>query len=61
MRFFRLIAAALLFATLAGCAANPRTLQWIQENESEKRRLNDQGFPQYNYTRAEEPAVPAGV
>jgi hypothetical protein len=47
-------AAVLLFAsfvaTLSGCAQDPtksRALQWIQEDEAQKRRLAEAGFPQY--------------
>jgi ABC-type glycerol-3-phosphate transport system substrate-binding protein len=50
----RLLAAAVLLATacgaLSGCAASAgdsRTLQWIQEDEAQKRRLEEAGFPQY--------------
>jgi uncharacterized lipoprotein len=43
---------ALLAAGLAGCASDPRYkqgLEWVQWNEQEKKRLNDAGFPQYNF------------
>jgi uncharacterized lipoprotein len=48
----RLVLLALLAAGLAGCAADPRYkqgLEWVQWNEQEKKRLNDAGFPQYNW------------
>lgn len=52
-RFRRLVIAALLAhaaAGLAACASGAgqgQAMQWILENEAEKKRLNDAGFPQY--------------
>ena len=46
-----LLAAAVVAATLAGCASDPRYKEgvaWVQSNEAEKKRLQAQGFPQYN-------------
>ena len=37
-------------AQLAGCASSPRSdqgVKWVTENEAEKARLNNEGFPQY--------------
>jgi hypothetical protein len=37
-------------AGLAGCAAGggqSQGVKWYMENEAEKKRLNDAGFPQY--------------
>jgi PBP1b-binding outer membrane lipoprotein LpoB len=48
----RLLLWALLAAMLVGCASDPRYkqgLEWVQWNEQEKKRLNAQGFPQYNW------------
>jgi uncharacterized lipoprotein len=48
----KLVIVALLAAGLAGCASDPRYkqgLEWVQWNEQEKKRLNDAGFPQYNW------------
>lgn len=48
----KLVILALLAAGLAGCASDPRYkqgLEWVQWNEQEKKRLNDAGFPQYNW------------
>jgi len=48
----KLVILALLAAGLAGCASDPRYkqgLEWVQWNEQEKKRLNDAGFPQYNF------------
>jgi uncharacterized lipoprotein len=48
----RLLLLALAAAILAGCASDPRYskgLEWVLENEAEKRRLTDMGFPQYNH------------
>jgi len=50
--FEKLVILALLAVGLAGCAADPRYkqgLEWVQWNEQEKKRLNDAGFPQYNF------------
>jgi hypothetical protein len=47
-----LLAALLLGSTLAGCASDPRFkegVSWVEYNEAEKRRLQAQGFPQYNH------------
>jgi uncharacterized lipoprotein len=47
-----LLAAAVVAATLAGCASDPRYKEgvaWVQSNEAEKKRLQAQGFPQYNH------------
>jgi hypothetical protein len=44
------LAAALIFLALAGCASDPRYRQganWVAEQEAERKRLNDAGFPQY--------------
>lgn len=38
-------------AGLLGCATGSgqsQAMQWILENEAEKKRLNDAGFPQYS-------------
>jgi len=51
----RLLMLAVAAAVLAGCASDPRYakgLEWVLENEAEKRRLNAQGFPQYNTSGA---------
>ena len=48
----RLVILTLLAGGLAGCASDPRYkqgLEWVQWNEQEKKRLNDAGFPQYNW------------
>ena len=48
----RLLLIGLALAVLAGCASDPRYkqgLNWVVENEAEKRRLNAAGFPQYNH------------
>jgi uncharacterized lipoprotein len=48
----RLLLLTLLAAVLAGCASDPRYkqgLEWVLWNEQEKKRLNAQGFPQYNW------------
>ena len=48
----KLLILTLLTAGLAGCASDPRYkqgLEWVQWNEQEKKRLNDAGFPQYNF------------
>jgi hypothetical protein len=45
------LAGTLALLTLAGCAASgapSQAQQWIMENEAQKQRLNDAGFPQYN-------------
>ena len=47
-------AVLVLFAAciLGGCASDPRYkegLSWVQWNEAEKKRLQAQGFPQYNH------------
>lgn len=44
------LAALLALLALAGCASDPRYqqgVQWVVEQEAEKKRLNDAGFPQY--------------
>lgn len=44
------LGATLALAVLAGCAAPPRQsqgLQWVLEQDAERKRLNDAGFPQY--------------
>jgi uncharacterized lipoprotein len=46
------ILAVLALGVLAGCAADPRYkqgLEWVQWQESERRRLTAEGFPQYNW------------
>jgi hypothetical protein len=55
MSMFRSIRAALAgtlaVLALAGCATGgtpSQAQQWIMENEAQKQRLNDAGFPQYN-------------
>jgi hypothetical protein len=51
--FRRLLVAVVMSGAatgLAACASDPgssRALQWIQESEAEKQRLNDAGFPQF--------------
>ena len=48
----RLLLLTLLAAALAGCASDPRYkqgLEWVLWNEQEKKRLNAEGFPQYNW------------
>lgn len=53
LRFRALVIAALLAGTAAGllgCASGGsqgNAVQWMMENEAEKKRLNDAGFPQY--------------
>jgi hypothetical protein len=45
------LAGTLILAALAGCAAGPgsgNAVEWVVSQEAEKKRLNDQGFPQYN-------------
>jgi hypothetical protein len=51
---FRKLVIALLLASaaaaLAGCASGSsggQAANWITENEAEKKRLNDAGFPQF--------------
>lgn len=51
---FRKLVSALLLAsaaaTLAACASGSsggQAAKWILEDEAEKKRLNDAGFPQY--------------
>ena len=52
-RFRKLVIAlplASAAAALAACASGSsggQAAQWIMENEAEKKRLNDAGFPQY--------------
>jgi hypothetical protein len=52
-RFEKLVIAVVLAsigAGLVGCASaapEGRALQWVLENEAEKKRLNDAGFPQF--------------
>jgi hypothetical protein len=52
-RFEKLVMAVVLAsiaAGLFGCASGAsqgKATQWILENEAEKKRLNDAGFPQY--------------
>jgi hypothetical protein len=44
------LALAVVAATLAACAADPRYrqgLEWLEWNEQEKQRLEAAGFPQY--------------
>lgn len=51
-RLARVLFALIAAAVLAGCTSSPRYkdgLRWVVENEDEKRRLNAQGFPQYNH------------
>jgi uncharacterized lipoprotein len=52
MSMKRFVLLILLAAGLGGCASDPRYkqgLEWVQWNEQEKKRLNAQGFPQYNH------------
>lgn len=46
----RTLLAAVAIAVLAGCAAGQQSqaVQWIKEDEAQRQRLNDAGFPQYN-------------
>lgn len=52
-RFRKLVIAFLLASTaaaLAACASGSsggQAAKWIMENEAEKQRLNDAGFPQF--------------
>jgi uncharacterized lipoprotein len=51
-RFPKILLAAIAVAILGACTSSPRYkdgLQWVVENEQEKRRLNAAGFPQYNH------------
>lgn len=54
MRFRKLVIALVLAsaaAALAACASGAsggQAAQWIMENEAEKQRLNDAGFPQFS-------------
>jgi uncharacterized lipoprotein len=51
-RFVKVLLAITALGVLAGCASDPRYKQgveWIQWNEQEKKRLQAQGFPQYNH------------
>ena len=46
------ILAALALGVLSGCASDPRSkqgLEWVQWQESERKRLTAEGFPQYNW------------
>ncbi len=48
----KLVILALLAAGVAGCASDPRYkegLNWVLWQEAERKRLNDAGFPQYNW------------
>ena len=48
----KVLLASVALGVLAGCASDPRYkqgLEWVQWNEQEKKRLNAQGFPQYNH------------
>jgi hypothetical protein len=48
----RSLLVALALAILGGCASDPRYkmgVNWVEEQESERRRLQAQGFPQYSY------------
>lgn len=48
----RILLAAIGLAMLAGCATDPRYglgLQWVEEQEMERRTLQAQGFPQYTW------------
>ena len=48
----KVLLAIVALGVLAGCASDPRYkqgLEWVQWNEQEKKRLNAQGFPQYNH------------
>lgn len=49
---FRVILMALLAgAVLSGCAQDARksqAIEWIQQEEAAKKRLDEAGFPQYN-------------
>lgn len=45
------LAGTLILAALAGCAAGPgsgNAVEWVVWQEAEKKRLEDQGFPQYS-------------
>ena len=42
-----LASAAAALAACASGASGGQAAQWIMENEAEKQRLNDAGFPQY--------------
>ena len=47
-----LVGAVFAALTLAGCASDPRFkqgLSWVEYNETQKRQLQAQGFPQYNH------------
>lgn len=49
--FKHLLALAAILATLSGCASDPRHsqgLQWVVEQQTERSRLQSQGFPQYS-------------
>jgi outer membrane biogenesis lipoprotein LolB len=49
-RLSRLVLLVLTAAVLAGCASDARRsqgVQWVEEQEAERRRLQAQGFPQY--------------
>lgn len=52
-RIARILVGAVFAAlTLAGCASDPRFKQgvaWVEYNEAQKRQLQAQGFPQYNF------------
>jgi len=46
-----LVLLTLLAASLAGCGttgAQSQGVKWFLENEAEKKRLDDTGFPQYS-------------
>lgn len=48
----KVVLGAIALGVLAGCTSDPRYkqgLEWVQWNEQEKKRLNAQGFPQYNH------------
>lgn len=48
----RLLLLILLAVGLGACASDPRYkqgLEWVLSNEQDKKRLEAQGFPQYNW------------
>lgn len=47
----RILFVAVTLGILGGCASDPRAsqgLQWVTEQQSERARLQAQGFPQYS-------------
>jgi hypothetical protein len=48
----RSLLVAIALAVLGGCASDPRYrmgVTWVEEQESERRLLQAQGFPQYSH------------